>query len=257
MSKFFLTLFFTISFCLLFSQENQYFQIKGKVVNSKYDPLKAATVKVLNKNSGTISDNQGEFYLFVKPFDVLSVSFLGYKTKLFSIPNAIKDDVVFTFMLENDTIWLKEAIVTPWPATYEKLKQQIASLKPLKTKENIIKDKYLMDKMEKVQYSALNSSNIPTISIMSPVSMLYYFFGDKPKQYKTLDKLKQNESTERRLSQKFNAQLIQSITKMNNTDSVVNFMQFCNFSEDFLMKNNLYTIIEEIKRKYEGFKSMK
>lgn len=60
-------------------------KVAGKIVDEQSaEPLIGAAVKVVGKNTGTVSDSNGEFSLSVEPGSQLEVSYLGYKTTIIS-----------------------------------------------------------------------------------------------------------------------------------------------------------------------------
>lgn len=83
-------------------------KIKGKVIDSKGEPIPGTTIKVSGSTTGTIADINGEFTLNV-PLDSknLSFSFIGY----ISQELLISDKLTFNVVLEENTVGVEEVVV--------------------------------------------------------------------------------------------------------------------------------------------------
>lgn len=81
--------------------------MRGIIVDENNEPLVGVTVKVAKTNLGTISDLSGTFRINVKPGDVVSVSFVGYKTlEIDAAPGQFK-----TVKMEPEAELLDEVVV--------------------------------------------------------------------------------------------------------------------------------------------------
>lgn len=81
--------------------------VKGKVANTKGEPIPGVTVALKGTTQGTISDNEGEWSLNRVPSDgILVFSFVGMKTQ--EIPVAGKS--MISVKLEEETIRLGEVV---------------------------------------------------------------------------------------------------------------------------------------------------
>lgn len=106
------TLFLMIFFLSVFSIKGQELVVNG-VAKSEEGPLPFATIGILNKNVGTIGDEQGGFELTIpNPTieDTLIVSYLGYKSKSF-VPFLMNQLIELEFNLEKDIIQLRPVVV--------------------------------------------------------------------------------------------------------------------------------------------------
>lgn len=61
--------------------EKEIFKVSGKITDEKGDPIAGATIVIHGTSQGVASDADGKYALPVKPDDVLTVSFIGYKTE--------------------------------------------------------------------------------------------------------------------------------------------------------------------------------
>lgn len=82
-------------------------QLQGTVTDGS-SPLPGVTIVVKgSKNNTAITDYNGQYSISVSPNDTLSVSFIGFKTKLVPVNNRTKIDI----KLEYDTMTLQEVRV--------------------------------------------------------------------------------------------------------------------------------------------------
>ncbi len=82
--------------------------ISGTVVDSQNVPIIGASVIVVgNSTMGTITDLDGKFSLSVPAGSSISVSFIGYETKVVAVGN----QSVFNIVLSEDTEFLEETVV--------------------------------------------------------------------------------------------------------------------------------------------------
>lgn len=87
---------------------NQPITITGKVTDVNNEPMIGVTVIVKNTNTGTVTDMNGNFSLNVTSSDdVISISYLGYKTEEFPVNNSR----TFSITLQEDEKLLEEVVV--------------------------------------------------------------------------------------------------------------------------------------------------
>lgn len=92
-------------------------------VQSDGEPLPFATLGILNKNIGTIANDQGVFVLTIPESsvkDTLIVSYLGYKSRSF-IPSTIASKENWQVHLEKDTLLLRPVVVVDQRAKKSRL----------------------------------------------------------------------------------------------------------------------------------------
>ncbi|MDR0973522.1 MAG: TonB-dependent receptor [Prevotellaceae bacterium] len=87
------------------SNQQQTRTITGTVVDSKGEPLPGASIAEVGTTMGAVTDINGKFTLNVQPNAMLSISYIGFKTKtLAATPN-------MRVVLEEDTEMLGEVVV--------------------------------------------------------------------------------------------------------------------------------------------------
>ncbi|MFO7368961.1 MAG: TonB-dependent receptor [Bacteroidales bacterium] len=88
---------------LIMAQVNE---IRGHVKLADGLPAVGATILVQGTNTGTLSDQKGEFFVKAQPGDTLKVSYVGYITEY-----AVASNTLIKVILEEDLIGLQDVIV--------------------------------------------------------------------------------------------------------------------------------------------------
>lgn len=99
----FLLLFF-LSVGSVFAQD---LKVTGKVSGEGEGELPGATIQVKGSNSGVVTDVQGNFTIYVKPDDILIISFIGFK----DMEVAVNNRTNITVTLPADNKVLEEVVV--------------------------------------------------------------------------------------------------------------------------------------------------
>jgi len=99
-------------------EAQQYAQLSGIITdNSTGYAVPYASVTVPDDIRGVSASEIGFFTIVVKPLDTLQFSALGYKPKLYVVPDTMHDDLVsIAVSLQRDTIELDSFVVYPWPS---------------------------------------------------------------------------------------------------------------------------------------------
>lgn len=95
-----------IGSCMLWAQT----KVGGIVVDESNEPVPFASIVFKGSTTGTVSDENGKFYLeSPKPWSTLVVSFLGYETKEFKIPNRVS--LKLRIVLKEESSVLNEVVL--------------------------------------------------------------------------------------------------------------------------------------------------
>lgn len=129
MMKIFFCLLISLTFSVLKAQEEKLVQFSGLTITS--DSLNAVPfVNIIIKgiNRGTISDYRGFFSLVVDEGDTVIFSHLSFVQEAYIIPKGLDNDKYSVIqLLTQDTVFLAETIIHPWP-TKEQFRQAFLSL---------------------------------------------------------------------------------------------------------------------------------
>ena len=121
-------LIFFLSIVAISAQEKNF---KGTVLDETGLPLPNATVTIVGTKKGAATDFDGIFFITVKESDVLSVSYLGYKTK--QVPVAGKNNVNISLEADASAAALDEIVIVSFGK--QKKKNVISSVTTIKPSE--------------------------------------------------------------------------------------------------------------------------
>ena len=111
------------------NKERAIVQFSGVVVSAdSVLPIPFTNIIIKNSGRGTMSDYFGYFSFVALANDTIEFYSLGYKKSYFIIPESLVENRYSLIqMLHNDTIYLKESVIYPWP-TKEQFKQAFLNL---------------------------------------------------------------------------------------------------------------------------------
>ena len=81
--------------------------ISGTVTDAQHNPIPGVSIRLLNSNTGTQTDLDGEFSIQAQPSDTLSISYLGFKTLTLPVGN----QTTFSISLQQDITALGEVTI--------------------------------------------------------------------------------------------------------------------------------------------------
>ncbi|GIV35139.1 MAG: hypothetical protein KatS3mg031_2674 [Chitinophagales bacterium] len=116
---------------LLFAQkdEDRLIQLSGLVLTSdSLIGIPYATIIIKHEGRGTLSNYDGFFSLVVLPGDSVKFSAVGFRPEIIAIPDTFSRKKYSVIqLLTQDTIYLPETIIYPWP-TKEEFRKAFLSL---------------------------------------------------------------------------------------------------------------------------------
>lgn len=102
------------------------------------DPLVGVAntnIIVVNKNSGTASDENGFFSFYTEASDTILFSVVGFKDGQYVVPSDFdRNHYSIVQIMTNDTIWLQETIIMPWK-DYDTFGDELITMTPPITDE--------------------------------------------------------------------------------------------------------------------------
>lgn len=95
----------------------QLVQFSGVVVTDSLAPIPFTNILVRNTYRGTMSDVFGYFSFVAQEGDTILFSALGFVRSNYVIPKDLPENKYsMIHVMSRDTVWLKEAVVYPWPS---------------------------------------------------------------------------------------------------------------------------------------------
>jgi len=130
--KIILLLIVMISSITVFSQNDKDKKavFSGIVFNSDALTIPLSQVNIIiNKTSGTNSDENGAFSIYVAPNDTLTFSHIGYRPTTIFIPDSVKEGkLVARIFLVNDTVNIDQVVVTSLN-NFKSFKEEFVNMK--------------------------------------------------------------------------------------------------------------------------------
>lgn len=251
--KIFILLIFSVSGFQLYSQSiltPDFHVISGYVYDSKNDSiLKNANIYNKRTLKGTITNKEGFFRFYALPGDTLVISSLGYMPEYILLKDTSYNYENKTFYLERDIYNIPQVNVyglTP----YEQLKYDIKTLgmetgPELNARRNF-------PKINKENQAFFQRGDAGFGLIMSPFSLLYNTFSKKGKEMRKLRETQRRDRIRDKVKKKYNKEMVMRVTGANEKEAL-EFMEFCDFSPQFILTTSEYTLINAIQKNYRIF----
>lgn len=115
--RYVLTAMLLLAFATEMQAQRRLMQLSGVIIDGQYSyPLPYATVEILNSYRGAAANSQGFFSIVVAVGDSLRFSSVGYKPRMYIVPDTITDIITsIGVLLERDTVFLNTVEIYPWP----------------------------------------------------------------------------------------------------------------------------------------------
>ena len=212
-------------------------------------PVEMAHIINLTQRDGTIADMLGYFKLKVRIGDTITVASLGYfSQKIFNWGQFKKDSTYNTIKLQPRSYHLKELKFT-WFSTYDKFVRGITDLKLPETKEEL-------------QLNKINEYFNRTIRKMAllnlPQQTSGFSFGKDwlAKQNEKLEERLERERLRRQIERKYSAGIVSALTGLKGNE-IFWFMEYCAFTDDYLLTATDYDIRQAVLEKFKIYNPSK
>src|SRR6056297_203465 len=224
------------------SDSSYYFYGKVLSLEKRY-PVAFAHVININAGKGVVTDSLGNFETWVNPNDVLNISAIGFEHREYKVPVQNPDSVV-EIILVNKTYAIHEASIS-YLGTYREFKQKVLDLE-LSDENELHPQINKIFKHVELEYPLVEE---PATSIISPISLIYSVFSKEGKAVKKYLDVKERAD----VKEKYNITVIKNLTGLEGLEAK-EFMDFCNFTDDYVRSVTEYELYAEIKKQYEEFK---
>lgn len=220
--------------------------VSGEIKDREGAPVSYAHILIKARNEGTVGDYYGRFAIPAFPGDTLTISAISYHDINIIIPSGflLRRYPVAVFM-SKDTVNLKEVLIHPWPATLEKLKEEVLNIEirdPVS--ENITP--YLPTPQE---LKALAHPPGAIVAMPGPFSLLYDRFSKEAKQKKAYAGVMKQEMA----SKKYNMTLVSLLTGLKSEPEILKFIDFCALEIDFILRATEYELYAAIIECYHDY----
>ncbi|RKE03430.1 carboxypeptidase-like regulatory domain-containing protein [Marinifilum flexuosum] len=236
--------------------------ISGLIYSSKTnEAIPNATVTIKRSRKGVICDSTGVFHLQIQERDTLVISALGYELKEWPVPIILNPDFppFFRIKLQDISYLLKEVDIYAL-GTWDEFKDEFVKAK-VKEKNPINKDigkqlaPYNTKKPDPVpaQYRPKIDKKMGIVdAIFRPTDFLHNKLSKKEKIKKKLSKRIKEEGKNKKIGNKYNAQIVSDATGLKG-DELVSFMEFCGKKIHVTENSRDYDVMKQILDLYEEY----
>jgi hypothetical protein len=239
--------------------------ISGMVYSSKTnEAIPNATVAIKRSRKGVICDSTGVFHLQIQQNDTLVISALGYEMNEWPVPVILNPEFppFFRIKLRDISYLLKEVDIYAL-GTWEEFKDEFVKSK-VEEKNPINKDigkqlePYNSKKPNPVpaQYRPKIDKKLGVVdAIFRPTDFLHNKLSKKEKAKKKLSKMIKAESKNKKISSKYNAEIVADATGLQG-DELVAFMEHCGKKIHVTEKSTDYDVMKQVLDLYEEYKNL-
>jgi len=227
-------------------QQDSTLRFYGNLYDStSYKPVKYAHIINLDGNNATISDSLGTFDIKIHPGDSLMITSIGYETTYYRYTGEWQKAVFASIPMKEKVYPITGVEVTPW-GTYREFKRKFLELDIKDPEEDVHPLLWEGITREPKIKEPIN----PGIS--SPVTMIYNLFSEKAQSKQKLRELKKRKSREELIEDKYNREQISALTGLTG-QKLERFMDYCDFSDEYILNTKEYFILERVKECYQHF----
>jgi hypothetical protein len=224
---------------------------KARVLDSlTREPVIFAHIVNRTRQTATISDTLGYFYIRTSPGDRLELTAIGYATRKIIIGYGMLRRRLIGDVLLRPFVYSIEGVRVNPLGSYAQFKRHFITLE-IPESEYTIHPSVLNDIEE-----GSDTLDMLLAPPMSPVTALYNLLSKEGKSKRKLRKLQEQEAFEKQIDFKYSPDIVSQITGYTGFE-LYEFMDFCSFEKDFLLYATYYEITRAILARQTEFEANK
>jgi hypothetical protein len=241
-SYFLSLIFLLLLFCLQLSAQDVARVeplLKGQLIDAEgQTPISFAHITNLQRGLRTISDSSGFFNLPASTGDTLLISSVTYGQHKVAVPP--KSEKRFRIELLPNVYELEEVVIQSLPSE-RKFKEMLLGMdSPEK------EDKLDLNLPAELPLAPASGDGAVGVSFGGGISGLAGKFSKKERGRRFAAEMKVREEREVYIHTKFNRDIVQHVTGLEDDEKLDAFMKYCVLSEDFLYKASDYEIHQAV-----------
>ncbi len=210
-------------------------------------PVSLAHVYTRNDKKGVITDMLGYFKIPLTDNDTLTISALGYHNM--HIPSwgqFSPDSLYYPIRLTPRSYEINEVRITRF-GSYQRFLKEVASMEIKKSETEKLQEK--LENYIRKNITRMKLTNTPSGGIT---------FGKDwfAKQQELIEEKQIEDKRWNLILRKFSAKTVNELTGLEGIEAI-RFMEYCNFTEGFLLLSSDYEIRKRIVDKYEEYQEQK
>lgn len=220
----------------------------NSVILSKHDSSLISQAHVINTTlkTGVISNDKGYFTILANKNDSIQISVIGYQTI-----NTIAYKISDTIYLTERNYVLELYNVMPYK-TFAEFKEAFVKLQLPDTFKHINQSFRLSNE----ELVGIDRASQQGLVLTGVVSSIFAAFNKRMKDKANYEMLLLRDEYEAYLATKFNPELVKRITELADTETLNDFINYCDFTQEFIANNNNYTIITQTFECYEEYSNL-
>lgn len=225
------------------------YALEGRLFNrSDSSFVPASNVYTMPGMKGNMSDPSGYFYMEITELDTLYISTIGYKPyRIVCLELIEQKDFRIHIFLEPKVYELGTVNILG-SLTYEEFKDELMEL-PL-AEEQVVDFDIPWEWYGHIDLPASGGFGLTFSGIFTG---LYERHGSEGKQKAKIQEVKEQESTKNYIYSKYNPYVIQRATGIDSEDEIIQFMEYCNLSDYFIVNATQQELQETLAKKYKVY----
>jgi hypothetical protein len=216
-------------------------------------PVYRVLVQNVSTHQWTTSDTSGFFHLQAAAGDTFVFSASGYYHLVKMVTDSMLNTPAYRSFEMNPLVYpIREANVFAL-GTYKDFKQKFISLDLSKDKTAILRRELQQESVTVAREAYRKMQEKQKIGGGVGVPIL----TPQEKERIKLGAILAAENQRKQVYTKYNPVIIKKITGITTDEETLEFMAFCNFSDEWIVNTNEYDLMEMIARKYEEFRRTK
>jgi len=198
---------------------------------------------------GIVADMLGFFAMPISTGDTLYISALGYhQMRIPSWGQFKSDSLYYPIRLTPRSYEIREVRITRF-GTYQRFIKEVTAMELPRSEQEILQEK--LEKYFREQISKMELQNLPS------AQGGFAFGSDWIAKQKVIIKEKVEEELRWDVMlKKFSADIVQELTSLSGNEAI-RFMEYCDFTEGFLLLASDYEVRKRILDKFEVYKKEK
>lgn len=233
---FFAVFFFAYAGVIHAQSQNDEYQLKVTLKDAETGAaIPFAHIFNIDKGRGVLSDSSGTFSVLVQEGDSLRLSSVSYGQQILIAPPRPQEESFLLVKLAPNVYELQEVVINRFPSEREFRRKLLTADIP---KEEVVN----MQFQESLRVVPANPDGNAHIGMGSPVSAIASKFSKKERGRVFAAEMKTQDERKAIIHSKYNREIVQKITGLEDDGKLDSFMKYCVLEEDFLFSANEYEI---------------